>query len=140
LSAAEAGWDRIYRQDLTDLESLSPVERGLADRVAAEAALRMWHMRLVETLVAVTGKYVAEKPTIERFAETTLLLWNTVTRLQGGTPFPLPNLGTQRALITVGQPLSVSDRAENYRTNRRQAIATLTQDLQAALVQMLPSE
>ncbi len=136
----QAGWDRIYRQDLKDLERLSPVERGLADRVAEEAALRMWHMRLVETFVAVTGKYVAEKPTIERFAETTLLLWNTVTRLQGQTPFPLPNLGAQRALITVGQPLSVSDRADDYRTNRRQAIATLTQDLQAALVAMLPSE
>ncbi|WP_448573554.1 1-acyl-sn-glycerol-3-phosphate acyltransferase [Trichothermofontia sp.] len=136
----QAGWDRIYRQDLKDLECLSPVERGLADRVAEEAALRMWHMRLVETFVAVTGKYVAEKPTIERFAETTLLLWNTVTRLQGQIPFPLPNLGAQRVLITVGQPLSVSDRADDYRTNRRQAIATLTQDLQTALVAMLPSE
>lgn len=135
----QAGWDRIYRQDLKDLEALSPVERGLADRVAEEAALRMWHMRLVETFVAVTGKYVAEKPTIERFAETTLLLWNTVTRIQGQTPFPLPNLGPQRAIITVGQPLAVSDRADAYRTNRRQAIATLTQDLQTALMAMLPS-
>lgn len=79
------------------------------------------------------------KLTIERFAETTLLLWNTVTRLPGQTPFPLTNLGPQRAVITVGQPLAVSDRADAYRTNRRQAIATLTQDLQTALMAMLPS-
>ncbi|WP_071599813.1 hypothetical protein [Mastigocladopsis repens] len=44
----------------------------LGDRIAEEANLRMWHMRLVESFVAVTGNYVHEKPTAERFAETTL--------------------------------------------------------------------
>ena len=62
------GWEFIYREDLKKLESLSPAERGLADLMAEEASLKMWHMRLVESFVAVTGSYVLEKPTIERFA------------------------------------------------------------------------
>lgn len=133
----QAGWDRIYREDFKQTQTLSPVERGLADRVAEEANLRMWHMRLVETFVAVTGKYVREKPTVERFAETTLLLWDMVTRIKGRNPFYRPQLGKQRVQLTVGQPISVSERWEDYKTGRRQAIATLTTDLQASLESMI---
>lgn len=129
----QAGWDRIYREEWRDVRTLSEVERGLADRVAEEAELRMWHMRLVESFVAVTGQYVREKPTVERFAETLLLLWNTLTLIKGQIPFPQPRLGAQVAYLTVGEPISVSDRWPAYRQNRRQGIADLTQDLQTAL-------
>ena len=40
-------------------------------------------MRLVENFVSVTGRYVAEKPSVERFADTVLLLWKMVARLKG---------------------------------------------------------
>jgi hypothetical protein len=133
----QAGWDRIYREDLQKIESLSPVERGLADRVAEEADLCLWHMRLAETFVSVTGRYVIEKPTVERFAEMLLLLWDLTRRIQGESPFPRPKLGKQRAQITVGQPLSVSDRWESYKANRRQAVNSLTQDLQNALESLI---
>ncbi len=132
----QAGWNYIYREDLKNIKALSPLERGLADRIAEEANLRMWHMRMVETFVAVTGRYVAEKPTVERFAETTLLLWDTVTRIEGSNPFQRPRLGKQRVQMTVGQPLSVSDRYPIYQASRhgaRQAVADLTQDLQHAM-------
>ena len=66
----QAGWERIIREDLRDKTAISPVERGLADRIAEEADLRMWHMRLVESFVAVTGRYVLEKPTADRFRKT----------------------------------------------------------------------
>ncbi|MCR8526629.1 hypothetical protein WB334_26685, partial [Escherichia coli] len=42
----QAGWNYIYREDFPDIKGL---ERGLSDRIAEEASLRMWHMRLVET-------------------------------------------------------------------------------------------
>jgi len=135
----QAGWDRIYREDLSDLDALSAIERGLADRVAEEAELRLWHMRLVETFVSVTGHYVREKFTVERFAETTLLLWDMTRRLQGQFPFPRPQLGHQQAYITIGDPISVSDRWPAYKTNRRQAVADLTQDLQTALEALIRS-
>ena len=129
----QAGWDRIFREDIRDRAALSRVERSLADRVAAEADLRLWHMRLVESFVAVTGRYVLEKPSVERFAETLLLLRDMVTRIQGKNPFPRPQLGPQQATVTVGQPLSVSDRYDAYKKRRRRAVAGLTQDLQVAL-------
>ncbi|HEY9886909.1 MAG TPA: 1-acyl-sn-glycerol-3-phosphate acyltransferase [Candidatus Obscuribacterales bacterium] len=133
----QAGWDWIFREDLRPENSLSALERGLADRIAEEANLRMWHMRLVESFVAVTGNYVSAKPTIERFAETLLLLRDTIVRIKGENPFPRPALGDQIAYLSVGQPLSVSDRWPAYATNRRQAVADLTADLQSAVADLI---
>lgn len=132
----QAGWDLIYREDIKQLEALSPVERGLADRIASEASLRMWHMRLVESFVAVTGKYVREKPTIERFAETTLLMWETIAQIKGTATLHRPRLGKQSVQMTIGEPISVSERWQTYQTSRRsakQAVTDLTYDLQTAL-------
>ncbi len=139
----QAAWDWIYREDLKNVETLSTLERGLADRVAEEADLRAWHMRIVESFVAVTGKYVLEKPTAERFAETTLLMWDMFARIKGKSPFNRPKLGAQQALLTVGQPISVSERWDTYKESRRgakQAIADLTQELQMALETMATSD
>ena len=136
----QAGWDLIYREDIKNIEALSPVERGLADRIAEEASLKIWHMRLVESFVAVTGKYVLEKPTVERFAETTLLIWDMIARIKGDNPFRRPRLGKQWVQMTVGQPISVSDRWEAYQSNRRSAklaVTELTHDLQIALEEMI---
>ncbi len=129
----QAGWDYIYREDIKDIAALCPLERGLADRLAEEASLRMWHMRLVESFVSVTGKYVQEQLTAERLAETTLLLSDVLARIKGGNPFGRPHLGKQQVTMTVGEPISVDDRSEGYQTSRRIAVAELTQDLQSAL-------
>jgi len=136
----QAGWDWIYREDIKHVEALSPVERGLADRIAEEASLTMWHMRLVENFVAVTGKYVREKPTVERFAETTLLMWETIARIKGSSTVCRPRLGKQSVQMTVGEPISVSDRWQTYQASRRsakQAVTDLTRDLQIALEQTI---
>ncbi len=133
----QAGWDCIYREEFKHLDQLSVVEKGLGDRIAEEANLRMWHMRLVESFVEVTGSYVKEKPTAERFADITLLLWDLITRIKGENAFFRPQFGEQQVKITIGDPLSVSERANDYKQNRRQAVATLTQDLQDALESMI---
>lgn len=133
----QAGWDQIFREDIENVADLAATEKGLADRIAEEANLRLWHMRLVETFVSVTGRYILEKPTADRLAETLLLLWDTVTRLKGKDPTKRPSLGKQWAEITIGEPISVSDRWTDYQTSRRQAVATLTQDLQTALERMI---
>jgi len=116
---------------------LAAVERGLADREAEEAGLRMGHMRLVENFVAVTGQYVRQRPSAERFAETVMILRDTVCLVQGENPYPRPPLGPQRAQLTVGPPISVSDRWPDYKANRKQAVAQLTADLQTALEAMI---
>jgi len=135
----QAGWDRIYREDIENLESLSLVDRGLANILAEEASLRMWHMRLVESFVAVSGKYVKEKPTVDRFAETALLIWDMINRIKGDNSLKRPILGKQRVQMTVGKPISVSQRWEAYQTKRRTAVSELTQDLQKSLEEMIES-
>ncbi|WP_121971151.1 1-acyl-sn-glycerol-3-phosphate acyltransferase [Leptolyngbya sp. BC1307] len=129
----QAGWNRIFR---ADANSLSPVARGLADRVAEEADLRMWHMRLMESFVAVTGHYVKDHPSADRFAETTLLLRDMVNRIKG-KPIDRSPLGPQKAIVTVGQPIAVDQRLADYRSKRKRAIATLTQDLQAEMAALI---
>ena len=133
----QAGWDYIYRDDFKNIDQLSLVEKGLGDRLAEEASLRMWHMRLVESFVAVTGSYVKEKPTAERFADTVLLLWDVVAKIKGENGFFRPQLGEQKAIITVGDPISVSDRFDEYKKSRRQAVSHLTQTLQDALDELI---
>ncbi len=131
-----AGWDWMYRQDLADL---SPLARGLADRIAQESALRLWHMQLVERLTSVTADYVREKPTADRFAETTLILWSVVTHLQGKTQ--AVNLGERWVSIRVGEPIRMNEYWDTYRSSRKaarevvQAVSdTLAQRLKGLIV------
>ncbi|MEB3156978.1 MAG: 1-acyl-sn-glycerol-3-phosphate acyltransferase, partial [Cyanobacteriota bacterium] len=85
----QAGWERIHPPGGNGVRR-SALERGLADRLAEETERRLWHMRLVEAFVAVSGGYVRERPSQERFADTLLLLWDTQCRLLGGTPVDRP--------------------------------------------------
>jgi hypothetical protein len=104
--------------------------------VAEEADLRMWHMRLVESFVAVTGCYVREHPSADRFAETTLLLRDMVAKIKGETVKHAP-MGKQKAIVTVGHPIEVSTRLADYKSSRREAIATLTKDLQTEMTALI---
>ncbi|MEH1895525.1 MAG: 1-acyl-sn-glycerol-3-phosphate acyltransferase [Nostoc sp.] len=136
----EAGWNYIYREDLPDINALPAFKRGLADWIAEEADLRMRHMRIVESFVAVTATYIQEQPTAERFAETALLVFDMLSRIQDTTLPGRPRLGLRQAQITVGEPISVTERWSNSQGDRqasRQAVSDLTKDLQIALEKMI---
>lgn len=139
----EAGWSYIYREDLPALDTLTPLARGLADWAATEAAKRLQHMRLVESFVAVTATYIKDKPTFERFAETTLLIYDMMSRLQDDTFPGRPNLGWRQSKVTVGEPISVTKRWETYKKDRqgaRTSVSELTQDLHKALQTMIDKQ
>jgi len=131
----QAGWDRIFREDTLEL---SPVELGLANRVAEESNLRLWHMRLVESFVAVTGCYVKENPTADRFAETALLLHGMARKIKGQNETE-PKLGQQKAIVTIGTPIEVTERLPDYKQKRRKAVDQLTQDLQSSMESLIIS-
>ena len=136
----EAAWTDIYRGDLSDHPTLSPLERGLADWLAQSASLQMLHMRLVETFVAVDDTYLKEKPSFERCAEITLLMFDMLSRLRGDKLPRRPQLGDRQATLTVGDSISVSDRWPQYQRGHqaaRQAVTDLTKELQQALEQMV---
>lgn len=135
----QAGWERIYPgggrggSGQAAEPGPSPLELGLAERLAAETERSLWHMRLVESFVAVSGRYVRECPSQERFADTLLILWDTVCRIRGGAPETRPVLGRRRAQIRIGAPLDAGSRLADYRGDRRGAVAALTADLQRSL-------
>ena len=136
----EVGWHSIYREEIDDLNHISVLERGLADWIAQEADLRLKHMRLVESFVAVTGMYVKEKPTPERFAETILILFDFVARIKGKKIPRRPRLGKRAATISVGKPISLNERWQKYQGQRKAAkkgIAQLTRDLHKALEELI---
>ena len=133
----QAGWDYIYRDDIKDVTELTILEKSLANRIATEASLRMWNMRIVESFVAVTGKYVKERVTPERFAETTLLLWDMINKIKSSNTWQRPRLGEQRVNVTIGTPIAVYDRWSDYQNSRRQTVAKLTSDLYNDLSQLI---
>jgi 1-acyl-sn-glycerol-3-phosphate acyltransferase len=138
----QVGWNAIYREDIPDLHCISPLQRGLADWIAEEAELHLKHMRLVESFVAVTGSYVKEKPSPERFAETTLILFDLMARIKGKKIPRRPRLGKRRVSLKVGEPILINERWQTYQRNRKaakQAIAELTRDLQTALENLVKS-
>jgi 1-acyl-sn-glycerol-3-phosphate acyltransferase len=136
----EAGWNYIYRDDIADINSLPPFKRGLADWVAEEADLKMQHMRIAESFVAVTANYIQKKPTAERFAETALLMFDMLSRIKESTLPGRPRLGLKQAMITVGEPISVSERwqiCQGTKQASRRGLSDLTNDLQMALEELI---
>ena len=136
----DAGWNYIYRDDIADIQSLSPFKRGLADWVAKEADLKMQHMRIAESFVAVTANYILEKPTPERFAETILLIFDMLSRIQNSTLPGRPRLGFKQAMISVGNPINVNEKWENCQGNKqalRTGVSELTQDLHKMLEELI---
>ncbi|MGB3670229.1 MAG: 1-acyl-sn-glycerol-3-phosphate acyltransferase [Phormidesmis sp.] len=132
----EASWQVIYREDLPDLSTLSPLEKGLADWVAEEASLRELHMRLVEGFVAVDKMYLKEKPSFERCAERTLLMFDMFDRLAGSKLPGRPRLGKRWVTVTVRSPIAVTPRLANYQQNRRSgraAVMALSEEIRLAL-------
>jgi hypothetical protein len=87
-----------------------------------------------------TATYIKEKPSFERLAETTIILFDAIARIKGNKSPRRPRLGLRKSTVTVGEPISVSDRATVYQQSRqdaKQAVAELTQDLQRALEEMI---
>jgi 1-acyl-sn-glycerol-3-phosphate acyltransferase len=130
----QAAWDRMYPEDL---QEPSAVERSLADWMAAEAALRMGHMRLVEHFVTVSGTYVAEKPSLDRYGEVLMILWHAIAWILGRDGERPPSLGSRLARVQVGEPIEVSERWSSYQVRRREAVETLTGDLQQSLEDLI---
>ena len=136
----EASWTYIYREDLPELNTLSPLERGLADWTAQEASLRELHMRIVESFVAVDEHYLhikpGERPSFERCAEITLLMSDMLGRLGGDKLPSRPRLGMRWIKMTVQEPISLMPHLQAYQQNRRAgrtAVATITEKIRQAL-------
>lgn len=127
----QAGWDRLYRDDL---EAMTPLERSLADWQATEARLAMDHMRLVEHFSTLSGSYVAEKPSFDRYTEVLQILWRAIAWINGTSKDKPPELGSRLARLSVGEPIDVTERHGRYLSGRREAVEGLMDDLRARML------
>ncbi|NJN75260.1 MAG: 1-acyl-sn-glycerol-3-phosphate acyltransferase [Synechococcaceae cyanobacterium RL_1_2] len=136
----QIGWDRIYRQEFREVENLAPVEVSLANLVATEAQLRLCICGWWKNFVAVSGQYVKEQPSADRFADTLLIIHEGIARIKGEKSKPAPSLGKRNAMITIGQPIAASDRYPGYKQDRRcakKAVTDLTLELQSRLESLI---
>ena len=121
----QAGWDRVFRNDLPELESLSTMERSFADQLALEATYSNFHMKIAESVIGVTSDYVRQHPSTSRYIEVLNLIWSVLNRITERDPKSVfkqaPNFGDRKLTISVGEPLSVSDRLEEYQSSRTAA-------------------
>ena len=133
----QAAWDRIYRDNL---ETLTPLGRSLADWEAREADLQLTRMRLVEHVSSVSGHYLEEKLEFDRCGELLLVVEDAIGWLQDRPINTGPSLGPQRVELSVGEPLPVIKKLDQYQRNRRQAVSSLTDALQQALQDLMEPE
>ncbi|MCP9884282.1 1-acyl-sn-glycerol-3-phosphate acyltransferase [Synechococcus sp. ATX 2A4] len=127
----QAGWSRLYRDDL---ETMTPLERSLADWQATEARLAMDHMRLVEHFSTLSGSYVAEKPSFDRYTEVLQILWRAIAWINGTSHDKPPDLGSRLARLSVGEPIDVTERHGRYLSGRREAVNDLMAELRARML------
>lgn len=129
LAVRHAGLTWIHREDLPSPDTLPPLERVLAERMAAEAWLRLRHMELADVLEYVRLDYLAPDSGIDRYMESVTTLWDIVNRLEGGnisgrgTPF------RRTARIEIAAPIPVARFQQSYRANRRRGVAELTDEI-----------
>jgi 1-acyl-sn-glycerol-3-phosphate acyltransferase len=126
----QAGWQVIYRDDLA---ACAPLQRSLADWSAGEAARHLEHMRLAEHFASIGDVYVAEKPSVDRYREVLLILWDAIAWIQGRPAERPAALGSRQVRIVVGEPIEAGERIADYRLDRRRAVDCLTDAIRASL-------
>jgi len=135
----QAVWDQVFRADL-DLSKISALELAFANQLAKEANASMWHMRIAESILPVTGTYVKQHPSPSRFAEMLLLIWRTMCRVKlipfGSSPY----VGKRKLILSAGEPIAISEQLPLYQSSRQQAkecVSQTTQQLKQALTDLI---
>jgi hypothetical protein len=95
-------------------------------------------MRLVEHFTSVSGHYIRDQPDFDRFAEMLLLVEEAIGWIEDKPWKGQPSLGPQRVELRLGRALPVRPRLSQYRSNRREAMQLFMQDLEQALVDLMP--
>ena len=136
----EAGWQRIYRHVATGARGFGQSRKALAKWVMADTELHMRHMRLVESLVALTEAPTSPTPTVEELSERALLLFDAGERTRGKGLPTRPQLGWRRVKIRIGHPLWIGEDGpvgSHDHRGSRERVERLTQTLKLSMESLL---
>jgi hypothetical protein len=122
-------WDRIYRADIEDLEALSPVERGMADRLAGEGWLASRHMELVDIAYYLDFDRLKRDDPRELQIETAQNYYDLSSRLSGGNSSDRIMIPGKKAVVIIGESVVVSRSMGRHDTERKGIIDSLTEEL-----------
>jgi len=104
-------------------------EKLWRQRTQVAAPLFAELMRL-HNFVAVSGDYIRQEPTAERFLE-------VLGRLQKEVLGKIPHQTPLAAVVRVGEPLRLEARYTDYRKSKRETVANVTRELQETIRTML---
>ncbi len=125
-------WDRIFRADIQDVNALSPVERRMADRLAAEAWLASRHMELVDLAYYLDFDRLKRDDPLELYIETAQNYYDLVSRLSGGNISDRMRIPGKRAILIIGEPLMVGGGPHTQKTRSKRTVDSLTDELKQA--------
>ena len=134
----QTSWNWIYREDIP--AQISEIEKKLLDRIAFESKEMDWNMRLVESFVAVNGSYVKEKPSFERFAEISLLFYDTISKIKTGKGQKRPVFGKYKVSLKAGEPISINPYYPLHkqgRTGTKKAIEEILKTLEEKMIGLI---
>ena len=100
-------------------------------RRRVEIAAPLFHDLLrLQNFIAITGTYIAENPTAERFLE-------TIGRLEKEVFGQVRHGVTREALVRIAPPIRLEERYEEYRKNKREVVTRTTAEMEGTIRQML---
>lgn len=111
-------------------EARSPYQERLHRQQIARAAPLMQDLNRVANWIAVQDNYVRERPTPERMADN---LRRLETEAFGASRLR----GRQRAVIRVGEPISLAACYDDYRADKRGTVTRVTHELETAMQALL---
>jgi 1-acyl-sn-glycerol-3-phosphate acyltransferase len=117
-------WVGILPDDFSDYD-----ERLYLHRIEVAAPLFSDLQRL-QNFIAITGDYVAAEATAERFLD---VLGRLEKEVLGGVRHRVP----REAMVRIAEPISLEDRYEAYRKNKREVVAEVTREMESRIRAML---
>jgi hypothetical protein len=112
-------------------EDANDYDRRRYERRLEQAAPLFGELQRFQNFIAVTGDYVAQNPTAERFLEVLGRLEKEVYGELRHTAIP------RDAVVKIAAPIRLEERYETYRGNKRETVKQVTMELEGQIRGML---
>jgi hypothetical protein len=131
-------WDRMVLPDVSTLKDRTLVERALLDLRSGEAWHASRHMELVDFVWYFRVPVPKGDAPLYKRLEYAQNLWDFANRTMGGAySNRVLNVHPKRVLIQVADPINLTERLGDYKTNKKAAIKSAMDDMEAAFLECI---
>ena len=129
----QVSWDRMVIPDVTSLDHLTLLERGILDLNSGEAWHASRHMELVDFVWYFRVPIPSGDAPIHVRIEYAQNLWDFINRTLGGTfSVRIMNVHPKQLLIQAAPVINLTSRLNDYKENKKDAIAAAMNDMEKA--------